>query len=76
MPSGKADLGTNLETHALIDRISVNLATSNLALYPIYVPSSNNKADQHSRGVIGDPLCHIPSHFTLPRALRPFLSQV
>ena len=66
----------NEPRNACIHRILVILATSNLALYPVYVPSSENKADSLSRGVLGDPMLRIPSPFPLPSALSPFLFQV
>ena len=52
------------------------LAACNLSIFPIYVPSVQNRADAFSSGLTGAKDSHVVPNVILPKELCPFLEHI
>ena len=63
----------NALRNATVCRIASCLVPFNISVVPVYVASSENRADPVSRGVLGPQHLRLGSAFELPSELLPFL---
>jgi len=66
----------NASWNATIFRMASCLVPFNISVVPVYVASSENRADPVSHGILGPQHLHLGSTFKLPLELSLFLSCV